>query len=133
MLLWARKLLSGTPVGPRSAWDGGYTEAQSTSGQAVYTQTCVSCHADNLAPTDGTPWLVGDDFLAKWDGASAGDLFDQIRVTMPQEDPGKLKDQEYADVLAFIFHANSFPPGQNPIGTDLAALKSIRIEKKKPE
>jgi S-disulfanyl-L-cysteine oxidoreductase SoxD len=118
---------------PRSVWDGVYTEAQSTSGQAVYTKTCASCHADNLVPTDGTPALVGDEFLTKWDGASVGDLFDQVRVSMPQEDPGKLKDQEYADVVAFIFHTNSFPAGQSPMGADLASLKTIRIDKKKPE
>jgi len=33
------------------------------------------------------PPLVGDDFLGGWKGKSVGDLFDEVRMTMPFDSP----------------------------------------------
>jgi len=124
---------SGDPQADRSVLQGVYTEEQRKRGQGVYADACASCHAAELAGADVVPALVGPDFLRKWTGATAGELFEQIRSTMPQDSPGSLSPQQYADVLALIFNKNKFPAGKIPLPDDDAALGMIRIEtSKKP-
>ena len=74
------------------------------------------------------PALVGQDFLGKWTGATAGELFERIRTTMPQASPGSLSPQQYADIVAHIFNKNRFPAGRDAARPDAAALRMIRIE-----
>ena len=72
------------------------------------------------------------DFAAKWEGRSVGDLFDLIRLTMPDNDPGALSREEYADLVAYILAVNKFPTGTTEISTSLEPLKQIRILAAKP-
>jgi mono/diheme cytochrome c family protein len=120
-----------TPEPDRSVLEGVYTEEQSRRGQVVYTEACATCHAAALTGADVVPALVGPDFLGKWTGATAGELFERIRTTMPQTSPGSLSPQQYADVLALIFNKNRFPAGRKPLDGDYAALRMIRIETSK--
>ena len=119
------------PVPTRSVLDGVYTEEQNRRGQAAYADACASCHATSLAGADVVPALAGADFLGKWTGATAGELFERIRTTMPQASPGSLSPQQYADIVAHIFSRNRFPAGSTPLASDLAALRTIRIEASK--
>ena len=115
----------------RSVWDGVYTKAQASRGQARYRQECAKCHAENLMGGEAAPALVGDDFLPKWTGKTAGDLFELIRETMPSEDPASLSRREYADILAYLLGSNGFPAGEKELTNELAALNEIRIENKR--
>jgi quinoprotein glucose dehydrogenase len=120
-----------TPADPgstRSVLDGVYAEAQSKQGAAVYAAACASCHAPTLAGRDVVPALMGADFLDHWTGTTAGDLFQRIQRSMPQDKPGTLSEQEYVDVLAYIFLKNRFPPGDAKLDGDQAVLNTIRIE-----
>lgn len=122
--------LTGLPaVADRSIWDGVYSEEQSKRGERVYADTCASCHAADLTGGQVVPALTGDEFLNKWNGAVAGDLFDRIRMTMPQDNPGTLTSRQCADVLAYIFRKNKFPAGKNDLEDDLDALNAIRLER----
>ena len=121
----------GDPQADRSVLQGVYTEEQRKRGQGVYAEACASCHAAALTGADVVPALVGPDFLRKWTGATAGELFEQIRSTMPQDSPGSLTPQQYADVVALIFNRNKFPAGRTPLPDDDAALRMIRIETSK--
>jgi len=116
-------------VADRSIWDGVYTEEQSKRGERVYADTCANCHAPDLTGGQVVPALTGDEFLNKWNGTTAGDLFDQIRMTMPQDNPGTLTSRQYADVLAYIFKRNKFPAGRNDLEADLDTLNAIRLER----
>ena len=60
------------------------------------------------------PPLAGGEFMAGWDGLTIGDLFERIRISMPQNAPGSLSGQQNADILAFMFSANKFPGGRRP-------------------
>ena len=122
---------TGDPEPDRSVLQGVYTEEQRKRGQGVYADACASCHRAALTGADVVPALVGADFLGKWTGATAGELFEQIRSTMPQDSPGSLSPQQYADVLALIFNKNKFPAGRTPLPDDDAALRMIRIETSK--
>ena len=49
---------------------------------------------------------------------------------MPQDSPGRLSRQQYADIVARILNANEFPAGESELGTDVAVLKQILIQEK---
>lgn len=119
------------PEPNRSVLDGVYTDEQSKRGQATYAEACATCHAAGLTGADVVPALAGADFLGKWTGATAGELFERIRTTMPQASPGSLSPQQYVDVIALIFNKNRFPAGRTPLDPDAAALRMIRIETSK--
>ncbi len=117
----------------RSVWDGVGTEEQNQRGERIYIDSCVACHSADLTGSQIVPALVGGDFLNKWNGMTAGDLFEQIRQTMPQDAPGTLTPAQYADVLTFVLNKNKFPNGKSELAPDFDALKSIKIEpSKKP-
>ena len=121
------------PSGPRSVWDGVYTQEQAERGHALYNQHCASCHGDTLAGGDVPPPLAGADFLSNWNGLTVGDLFERIRRSMPQDNPGRLSRQQNADILAYIFSFNKFPAGKTELAHDTELLKQIRIEATKPD
>ena len=99
-----------------SVWDGVYTQAQADRGKAQYGMNCASCH--------------GADFLGNWKGQTADDLFEKIQTSMPADQPGKLSRVQNADILAFLFASNGFPPGQKELSSDAAALQNIHITSK---
>jgi mono/diheme cytochrome c family protein len=115
---------------PRSVWDGVYTVQQAKRG-ALKSGLCVNCHGDGFVGGPA-PELAGPAFAMRWDGRTVGDLFDLIRLTMPDDDPGALAREEYADLVAYIFSVNKYPAGSTEIGLDAAPLKQIRIEAAKP-
>ena len=117
---------------PRSVWDGVYTEEQAKRGEPIYQKECAACHGDQLSGGESAPPLTGGAFLANWNGLSVGDLFDRIRKTMPQSNPGRLSRQQDADVLAFIFSRNKFPAGKTELYKQSEMLKEIRFESEKP-
>jgi quinoprotein glucose dehydrogenase len=117
----------------RTVWDGVYTDAQAKRGQALYIQECASCHAADLTGGEQAPPLAGADFIGPWNGLTVGGLFDRIRQTMPQDDPGKLSAREGADVVAFLLSANGFPPGKAELDDQTEALKQIRIVVERPK
>src|SRR5262245_65143313 len=114
----------------RSVWDGVYTETQAKSG-ALKSGLCTSCHGDGFRG-GAAPELAGDEFLSRWNGRTVGDLFDLIRLTMPDDDPGSLSRQQDADLVAYILAVNKYPVGATEIGTDLEPLRLIRIDPAKP-
>jgi len=118
-------------AGSRSVWDGVYSREQARRGQTVYQQECAKCHGQNLAGGEGSPPLIGAEFLGKWNGKSAGALYENMRKTMPSDDPGNLSTRQYADLLAYLFSANEFPAGDKDLDRDAAALNDIRIEPKR--
>jgi mono/diheme cytochrome c family protein len=116
----------------KSIWDGVYTEAQATRGKALYSENCASCHGGELTGGEMAPPLAGGEFMAGWDGLTIGDLFERVRISMPQNAPGSLSGQQNADILAFMFSANKFPPGQTEMPKEAGILKQIKFEVKKP-
>ena len=118
--------------GPRSVWDGVYTEAQAERGKAAYTTSCASSHAPDLAGGGESNPLAGPEFLASWNGLAVGELFERTRSTMPIQAPGSLEPAAYADILAYMFKTNGFPAGQAELAAHGEALSGIRIDAAKP-
>ena len=116
-----------------TVWDGVYTEAQAKRGQQLYQEECSSCHLESLGGADMAPALAGDAFLSQWNDLSVGDLFDRIRISMPQDKPATLSRQAYADLVAHMLKANGIPAGSAELQHDIAELKRIKIVAKRPD
>ena len=114
-----------------AASSGVYTSAQAKRGQAVYGEMCAKCHLDDL--TGGTsPPLVGNEFLSSWKGKSVGALFDELKMTMPFDNPGGLTPEQYGDVLAYLLSVNKYPAGDKELAHEMAPLQQINIDEAKP-
>jgi mono/diheme cytochrome c family protein len=111
---------------PRTVKDGVYTDAQAKRGLAVYTERCSQCHGQTLGG-DIAPPLVGDDFIGDWNKQTLADLVDKIKNTMPADDPGKLTQQQSADVVAYILQVGKFPAGRAELASAADVLKLITL------
>jgi mono/diheme cytochrome c family protein len=107
---------------PKTVNDSVYTAAQATRGQAVFEATCTACH--------DAARFTGGDFMKTWTGKSMGELFKQVSSTMPEDNPGSLKAQQYAEVLAYFLKLNEFPVGSEELKSSADDLNGIKIDKK---
>ena len=112
----------------RSVQDGVYTRDQAARGQKEYSVFCASCHASDLSGTNsgdsGAPPLRRETFMK---GSDANALFTLIRMNMPRDAPSQLSDQQYLDVMAYLFQQNGFPAGSDELTADAERLRSIKI------
>ena len=82
---------------------------------------------------ESAPALTGSGFLANWNGLTLGELFERMRQSMPQDDPGRVSRQGNADILAYLLSANRFPVGKTELDKQTEVLKQIRFEAEKPK
>ena len=108
-----------------SVWDGIYTAKQAQRGAQLYEQACAECHGADLSGGDMSPSLVGGEFVWTWNGLSVGELFERLRVSMPQGLPGRVSRQAKADILAFMLAMNGFPPGDTELVSRTERLARI--------
>jgi mono/diheme cytochrome c family protein len=113
----------------KSVADGVYTEDQAKRGAKLYAEQCASCHGETLGGVaDLFPALTGDPFVKTWQGKSVGELFDKIIMTMPALDPGSMKPDQVADVVAHILSVSKYPAGTTDLASTLEPLNQIKIE-----
>lgn len=96
-----------------------YSDSQATAGQAVWTKTCSECHESKD--------VTGGDFRTKWAGQPVFTLFEQIRTTMPDGNPGSLPREDYAAAMAYILKLNGLTPGAAPFVADSAVLAGVKL------
>jgi len=100
---------------------GVYTAAQADRGQALYRSKCASCHAPNR--------FTDDFFYTSFAGKPLWEMFDVISDSMPEDNPGSMKKEEYADVIAYLLKLNNLPTGSTELPIDKDALSAILMEK----
>lgn len=105
----------------RSVKDGVYTAEQSGRGEALFRGTCASCHAPNR--------FTDDLFYLSFAGKPLFEMYDVISDTMPEDNPGSLKPQQYADVISYLLKLNKFPEGQDELPPTKEVLLTIKMEK----
>src|SRR5437773_11975586 len=116
----------------KSQWDGVYTEDQAKRGEGFYSQYCASCHGPDLTGGEMAPGLTGGEFSSNWNDLSIGELFERMRISMPQNAPGSLSRQQNADILSFVLFKSSFPAGQTELPTQTEVLNTIKFMASKP-
>lgn len=97
--------------------DGVYTEAQADRGAELYRRACSECHLPDEYKG----------YLRRWVGVPVSFFFESVRSTMPQDNPGALDRDEYADVLTYIFRINGAPMGEEEMSAEQEALDAIQI------
>jgi hypothetical protein len=102
----------------KTVWDGVYTEAQASRGEARYRTNCSGCHDEGPRR--------GEAFMRDWSGTDVESLFHRIKTSMPPDAPSSLSDAEYLDIVAYLLRANGFPAGRQELTGD--ALTAVRIE-----
>ncbi len=110
-----------------SVLDGVFTSAQALRGQRVYNRDCVSCHGPEFEGDEMAPSIAGSEFIGFWTEVPVGSLFERIKVSMPADGPGRLTDEEYVDVVAYLLDANSYPAGDQELPAEKVALDAIMI------
>ena len=99
---------------------GPFTDAQATTGQTSYAQSCASCHANSLAGVGEAPALAGSAFTGSWGSRTTKDLYDEIRAAMPPDNPNSLSPDTYAAIVAFLLKANGAQAGTSPLTPETA-------------
>jgi alcohol dehydrogenase (cytochrome c) len=107
---------------------GVYTSAQARRGEALYAQSCASCHGARL---EGVPaaQLAGEKFLAKWGAGNRtiDDLYYFTRTQMPDGHPESLNNQQYVDIIAYMLQRNGYADGGQELPADSAILAKIKL------
>ena len=115
-----------------SQWDRVYSLPQAKRGEALYVQNCAACHAADLSGGEIAPALTGGEFAATWNELTLGDLFERIRVSMPQNDPTSLSRAQKADILAYVLSKGGYPDGETELPSQTEVLKTISFLAEKP-
>ncbi len=103
-----------------------FTDAQASAGQAAYAQSCASCHGNSLAGSGEAPALAGTAFVDSWGGRTTQELYNEIRLAMPPENPNSLGPETYAAIVAFLLKANGAQPGTSILTPDTAVtIRSV--------
>jgi cytochrome c len=120
----------------KSQWDGVYTAEQAKRGGETFQLKCASCHGKELAgyamESTPAPPLTGPEFDKNWDDFPLSDLYDKIKMLMPQDEPGTLTDQQVSEVIAFILQTGKYPAGTTEMSSNHDQLAAIKFLAKKP-
>ncbi len=115
-----------------TVWDGVYTEAQARRGEPVYEAECSECHGPAMEGIDMAPGLAGGDFVWNWDGLPLGDLFERIRISMPQADPTSVTRAQKTDILAYMLEMSGYPAGDTELSTRARDLNRVTFHALQP-
>lgn len=108
----------------RSVNDGVYSEAQASRGEMAFEKNCTNCH-DNAR-------FTGPEFVQNWSGRPLAALYEVMSTTMPEDNPGTLKPQQYTDILSFFLKLNGLAAGDTELTGTAIAMKAIRMEPASP-
>ena len=105
------------PSAFRSDSTGLYTVEQAKRGEEVFYGVCYECHE--------VEDLNNEDFRLEWEGRSAWELYDLVRTTMPDENPGTLTREQYLDAIAYVLKINNQPAGPEEFVGDSAKASAF--------
>tara|TARA_B100000029_G_scaffold340489_1_gene332745 strand:- start:3704 stop:4135 length:432 start_codon:yes stop_codon:yes gene_type:complete len=132
VFLWLLLVAPITGQNLTSTWDAIYVSEQASQGAGLYETSCAECHGPELEGGETAPALAGPDFRWAWNGRSVGELFENIRISMPEGRPRSMTRTEKALVLAFMLSENGFPSGTEELADETDLLESFRIDAVQP-
>jgi mono/diheme cytochrome c family protein len=116
----AQTALADTPVAEEASSDGAfYTSRQATRGDGLFRDNCVSCHSSSE--------FAGASFQRRWRNRAVGDIYEFVLYSMPDDNPGGLPEQTYADIVAYMLSMNDFPSGDAELPTAMDALMEMMM------
>ena len=106
--------------GGRTVRDGVYSQVQAARGERLFDTICMNCH-------EIAEFTAAGAYLEDVEGQPLWTTFDYVSADMPEDDPGSLRPEDYADVLAYLFSAYGLPSGATDLPVDQRSLETIRI------
>jgi len=104
-----------------------YTASQALRGKAAYEPDCLPCHGANLNDGPLGPPLRGAEFIAKYGGTTADNLFKVMRTRMPSPAPGALEPDAYAAIMAYVLQQNDIVAGDRELPANVNELTRMWI------
>lgn len=98
--------------------DGVYTAEQAVKGKELYGQVCESCHQPSK--------FMGAEFSRAYGSKPLSEI-DAAMAEMPMDNPGSLKRDDIATLIAFFLEMNKYPAGQKALSGEADALKAIMV------
>jgi mono/diheme cytochrome c family protein len=98
--------------------DGIYTAAQAARGKELYGQVCESCHNPGK--------FAGAEFTRAYGSKPLSEI-DAAMSEMPMDNPGSLKREDVASLIAYFLEMNKYPAGQTTLSGEADALKAIMV------
>ncbi len=87
-----------------------FSQEQVGPGAKAYAADCARCHGANLEGRTG-PTLRGSGFApSSGSTMTIGGIYQYMTTNMPADQPGMLKPQVYADIMAYLLHENGYKP-----------------------
>ena len=108
-----------TPEATASAANAFYTNQQASRGDGLFRDNCVACHSSSE--------FSGASFQRRWRNRAVGDIYEFVLYAMPDDNPGGLPEQTYADIVAYMLQMNDLPAGDSELPTSLDALMQMMM------
>ena len=96
-----------------------FTNQQASRGDGLFRDNCVACHS--------TSEFSGSFFERRWRNRAVGDIYEFILYAMPDDNPGGLPEQTYADIVAYMLQMNDFPAGDSELPTSMDMLMQMKM------
>jgi polar amino acid transport system substrate-binding protein len=107
-----------------------FDNAQVKHGKSLYSSSCAKCHGADLKGLNA-PALSGPAFAPVANShLTIGGVFGYMASNMPADRPGKLKDQDYADIMAFLLYSNGYAAGSAKLTADSAKASKTPLNGK---
>ncbi|MEB2591481.1 transporter substrate-binding domain-containing protein [Burkholderia multivorans] len=104
-----------------------FDAAQVEHGRTLYGNACAKCHGADLEGNTA-PALSGPSFAPlSHSHLTIGGVFGYMATNMPADQPGKLKDDEYADLMAFLLASNGYVAGKSKLTADTARASTAPL------
>jgi len=107
---------------PRQASAGVYTTAQAERGKKTFDETCTACHNPER--------FTGPEFVKHWTGQPLSGLWGAVNA-MPEDNPGSLEPEGYADIIAYMLSLNGYAAGAAELPGTAEAMKSVAFDQKR--
>lgn len=120
------KISTEAAAAPASAAPS-FDRAQVAHGKSLYGSACAKCHGANMQGITA-PALSGAAFApATGSHLTIGGIYTYMSTNMPADRPGKLKDADYADIMAYLLSANGYAPGGAKLTADIARASTTLL------
>ena len=101
-----------------------FTAEQAAAGERTYNTQCAMCHGAELRGPNA-PALIGAEVMQNFDTVAG--LYTYTAAAMPPQAPGRLAEQDYVNIMAYILKANGARAGSKPLTADTELMKRMML------